>query len=168
MNAHWEYLKYVLRHKRFVYQAGRKLGVGHWQLLIHDWTKFLPREYFAYVNYFYSSFPEYDPNDPYKWLTRGYYGKTSIDIEQAFDYAWNRHQKSNKHHWQFWLLTRDEGETVALFMPEKYVREMLADWIGAGRALGKIDTKEWYTAHKDKIILHPESRELLESLLEEL
>ncbi len=53
MNKHWQYLKYVVRHKWFVLGAGRKLGVPLHRLILHDWTKFLPREWFPYVNEFY-------------------------------------------------------------------------------------------------------------------
>ena len=53
MLMHWRYLKAVLRHKRFVYQEGRKLGLGVWQLLIHDWSKFTPRMWGPYARAFY-------------------------------------------------------------------------------------------------------------------
>jgi hypothetical protein len=51
-------------------------------------------------------------------------------------------------------------------MAETDVREMVADWMGAGRALGKPDTRGWYEANKDKQQLHPETRALVERLLE--
>ena len=50
-------------------------------------------------------------------------------------------------------------------MPDKYRREMLADWMGAGRALGKPNTLEWYTANQGKITLHPETRQWIEEQL---
>jgi hypothetical protein len=51
-------------------------------------------------------------------------------------------------------------------MAETDVREMVADWMGAGRALGKPDTRAWYEANKDKMILHPATRRRVEMLLE--
>jgi hypothetical protein len=51
---------------------------------------------------------------------------------------------------------------VALEMPVKDRAEMLCDWIGAGRALGKPDTLAWYNANKDKMRLHPETRAWIE------
>jgi hypothetical protein len=50
-------------------------------------------------------------------------------------------------------------------MPDKYRREMLADWRGAGRALGKPDTQAWYAANRDKMKLHPETRAWIEQQL---
>lgn len=62
-------------------------------------------------------------------------------------------------------LNRD-SKVVALEIPEVYVREMIADWIGAGRAIsGKDDARGWYEKNKDSIILHPNSRSLIEKLL---
>lgn len=51
-------------------------------------------------------------------------------------------------------------------MPDRYRREMLADWIGAGRAyLGNPDTCAWYLENRAKLILHPETRAWLEKEL---
>ena len=46
-------LKYLLRHKYNVYKAGRQLGVPRLQLLKHDITKFLPREWVPYRERFF-------------------------------------------------------------------------------------------------------------------
>lgn len=78
-------------------------------------------------------------------------GRTAL---QKFNIAWNHHQKRNPHHWQYWLLTLDDGTTEALQMPTWYVREMIADWVGAGRAItGKIEVWSWYEKNKKKILL---------------
>lgn len=152
MKPHLAYLKYVLRHKWFVFLACLKMRVPIWQAVIHDWDKFLPDEWFPYVHTFYK--PD---------------GSKQYIESHAFAAAWNLHQKRNKHHWQFWLLTWDRGETVPLEMPEIPVREMIADWIGAGRAIaGTTDPKPWYQKNCDKIRLHPTTRRLVESLLESL
>lgn len=50
-------------------------------------------------------------------------------------------------------------------MPRRYVSEMVADWMGAGRALGKPDTQAWYTANRDRMILHQDTRRDVEMLL---
>jgi hypothetical protein len=66
-------------------------------------------------------------------------------------------------------LREDSGETLLLEIPERYRQEMICDWIGAGRALGKYDpadhyreVKTWYTANREKIQLHPATRNLVE------
>lgn len=156
MKSHLRYLSYVLRHKWFVLLAGLELGVPLWQLITHDWSKFLPSEWLPYVQKFYG------PKPPAMGAT-GYYHVPGLDL--AFDTAWNRHQKRQPHHWQYWMLVRDTGEQLALPMPEHYAREMLADWRGAGMAQGKPDTQAWYETNRNKMVLHPETRQLVESLL---
>lgn len=143
-----KYLKYLLKHKYFVFIECCRNGIV-WRGLTHDLSKFLPSEFIPYANYFYG--------DMYKWADR-------------FDHAWNMHQKRNKHHWQFWLLKCDSGEIKTLEMKPIYMVEMLCDWIGCGKALGKtstkndryFETKNWYKVNKDKIILHPNNRRWIE------
>lgn len=223
MKKHWQYLKYVLRHKWFVFLACLEYGLI-WRGIKHDWTKFLPSEWFPYVNYFYGE----KQSSPNKWEFRD--GKLARakevpnPVQDAFDRAWLFHQKRNSHHWQFWLLSPDNprpnftwqgygdppvyptffadvrtGEKVALVdessivewfkpsyptikrmiadldntpvplkMSASGAKEMIADWRGAGKALGKPNTWQWYQANKDRIFLHPETREWVEAELERL
>jgi hypothetical protein len=78
------------------------------------------------------------------------------------------HQHHNDHHWQHWILTSDKGSQRALPMPEEVVREMVADWIGAGKAISgkQASVKDWYKSQKDNIVLHANTRKLVESLVE--
>lgn len=158
MLKHLKYLRYVLLHKLYVYREGRKLGLGHVQLLVHDWQKFHPVEWFPYVETFYG-----DKEGPRR--ADGGYDPNALG--EAFDRAWNHHQKRGPHHWQYYLLPLDDGGTKVLPMPDKYRREMLADWRGAGLALGKPNTRGWYEANRDNMILHSETREWIESRLYE-
>jgi hypothetical protein len=152
MKAHLNYLRYVLRHKWFVFLACLKMRVPLWQAIVHDWDKFMLDEWLPYVHTFYK--PD---------------GSKQYAETPSFARAWNAHQKRNKHHWQYWLLTWDRGETVPLEMPEVHVREMIADWIGAGRAIaGRVDPRPWYEDNRDEIILHPGTRRMVERLLDEL
>jgi hypothetical protein len=89
MKAHLRYFRTVMRHKLNVLRAGLKLGgIPLISLLLHDWDKFLPSMWFAYVDYFER-------------------GDRSADAQKRFDRAWNAHQKRNRHHWQAWLLMND-------------------------------------------------------------
>lgn len=152
MSRHLAYLRYVMRHKWFVLLACRKYGVGWWQAIIHDWGKFLPSEWFPYAETFYK--PD---------------GSKQYVESAAFAVAWNLHQKRHRHHWQAWLLTWDRGETVALPMPFRFAREMLADWSGAGRAIaGERNPREWYEKNRARIILHEQTRQFVELLLREV
>lgn len=166
---YWKYLSYVIKHKWFVFVAGLKVNVNLIQLITHDWSKFLPREFIPYARYFYGNYPKHDSNDPTKLARIGYYGKTTLDIEHDFKDAWNLHQKTQPHHWQYWVLINDSDEPkiTALQMPYKYVKEMVADWMGAGRAItGKWEVHEWYSKTRTKIILHDETRKDVEVLLD--
>src|SRR5712664_1885073 len=154
MIKHLRYLYYVLKHKRHVFVAGLKLGVPIWRLILHDWTKFLPCEWSPYVEFFYGGAATKS-----EWVKQW--------TSREFDRAWNHHQKRNDHHWQYYLLHFDDGGSRILDMPDVCRREMLADWRGAGKAVGKPDTSVWYEANKDKMQLHPETRLWIETKLKE-
>lgn len=189
---HIAYLKYVLRHKKHVFEACRLplLNVPLWVAIWHDWDKFLPTEWFGYARCFYVAD-----------------GTKQYDENVGFMYAWMRHQHVNKHHWQWWLsfgagtpiqktniVVMDSGaakmfiwsdnkqykgvgifdcrpdlQIVARRMSDLAIREMIADWIGAGKATGStLTTPQWYDANKHKMIIHPDSRRILEGLLDHL
>ncbi len=144
MKKHLLYLKYLLRHKWFVMLACFRYGL-YWRGIKHDWSKFLPCEWFPYVESFYGP-------QPRKQRTK-----------ERFDRAWLHHQHLNPHHWQHWVLREDSGATKVLEMPRLDRLEMLADWEGAGRAItGKKDCKEWYLKNRDLILLHPTTRALVD------
>ena len=147
MRKHLLYLRYVLRHKWFVFVAGLELGVPLWQLIIHDWHKFLPDEWFPYANHFYG----------YKNSSEGY-AKWKDMGDQAFNDACKLHYERAPHHWNHY----DESE----IMHEHYIREMLADWKAAGKAqTGNDDPIAWYVRNYDNIKLHHETRIRLEQLM---
>lgn len=170
MIAHLKYLRYVLRHKWFVLLGCLKTGAPLHLAILHDWSKFLLSEWWPYVRYFYGNYPDLD------YVTaarRGYHGRLRDDVAREFNVAWLHHQRRNKHHWQYWLLTEDERTDgshlpVPLVMPDRYVREMVADWYGAGRALNKPDTRGWYETNRHHMIMHPQTRRRVEQLLEAL
>lgn len=148
-----EYLKYVFRHKYYVWQECRKLGVPRWVAFWHDWDKFMPDELFGYANYFNN------PDGTSRTTNPTDYG------DAAFRKSWLTHQRRNWHHWQSWILVMDSGETDVLEMTDLYRREMLADWRGAGKAAGFPDTKGWYLPRREKIKLHPNTRKWIEEQL---
>jgi len=151
------YLTYLIRHRWFVMIECWKMKL-YWQGLVHDWHKFLPSEFIPYMHRFGGGIQRGRDD-------KGYYNPNDTG-DPAFDLAWFLHQKRCYHHWQSWCIPLDGGAGVrAHEMPEKYAREMICDWRGAGRAQGTPDTLAWYGAHKDKLVLHPKTRELVESLL---
>lgn len=55
---------------------------------------------------------------------------------------------------------------ITIKMPERYVVEMVADWMGAGRAItGRWEVAEWYEREKQNIVLHPATRTRVEQLI---
>jgi hypothetical protein len=140
--THWKYLRYVLRHKWYVFQACLAYGLV-WAGIVHDLSKFRPREWLPYAEFFY--------------------GIKHPGAKERFDMAWNHHQKSNPHHWQYWVLQEDGGAVKILDMPMRYRQEMIADWRGAGRAItGKDGTANWYLRNKEKMQIHPLTRQWIE------
>jgi hypothetical protein len=87
-------------------------------------------------------------------------------VEADVDRAWLAHQHRNSHHWQHWILREDDGGVKVLEMPMGARKEMLADWIGCGRALGAPDTRAWYLAHRHTMRLAPYTRHWIEVALE--
>ena len=148
MKKNWLYAKYIFFHKLYVLLAGLELRVPIWRLLIHDFSKLSRVEWVAYREFFY--------------------GTRTAEVKHAFKVAWLHHIHCNPHHWNHWTFIDDDGVTV-LEMPDTYVREMVSDWFGAGRAIwGKWQAPKWYAEHKDNIKLHPNTRELVEKYLKEV
>ena len=119
---------------------------------VHDFSKHDEPEYSAYDDYFYGD-----------------------RDEDAFNYAWLHHIHSNPHHWQHWILVMDDkkmgerGKVVALEMPKVYVWEMVADWWSFSWRSGKLtEIFEWYDSLKDGIVMHENTRKLVEAILGEI
>ena len=159
MRRYWAYLKYVLAHKWWVIVASRRIGASLWLALIHDASKFGPSEWSAYAHNFFSA-------DGLRRNVRRPDGGYDPNLRpEDFQYAWLSHQR-NKHHWQRWVSIGDSGTLSAVPMPSKYVLEMVADWMGAGRAItGRWECGEWYAKNRDTMVLHDVTRSLVESVL---
>lgn len=137
-----------------------------WRGLVHDLSKFLPSEFIPYMNYFYAK-KEHDIKRGRN--ETGYY-KPYDTGDDDFDFAWLLHQKRNKHHWQWWILPKDEDGTRLFEIPEPYLTEMICDWVGAGKAQGKFspkddpyfETRKWYKQNGEKMQLHSNTRKIIE------
>lgn len=142
-----KYIAYVIKHKHYVMLECIKLGIPL-RGILHDLHKFLPSELIPYAKY--------------------YYGKERNEkLDEQMDIAWLKHQNRGKHHWQYWCLIEEDTNTIkAMPMPDKYRKEMLADWIGAGKASKSgLTTKEWYYANRDYMTLHPATKYWIEQQL---
>jgi hypothetical protein len=145
-----KYLWYIIRHKWFVFIECCKYGLV-WRGIVHDMSKLRPSEFIPYAKYFYGEWDIY---------TKAY-------INDAFDKAWLLHQHRNPHHWQYWVLREDDGGTKTVPIPMKYIKEMVADWRGAGRAINGKESNvyEWYDKNKSKMVIWHHTRHRIENIL---
>ncbi len=151
-----KYVWLTLKHKYFVFRAGLKTGAPIWRLLIHDYSKLLPSEAPHYGRQFFG-----DKSDPL-----------------GFTYAWNHHQKNNPHHWEYWIPATGHNrggfqDNAPLPIPEHFIREMIADWLGASRAYeGTFPTSRaewnWFNKNFDGLKLHPDSKQRALEILAEV
>lgn len=179
-----KYLWYILRHKYYVSIECFKQGLI-WQGITHDMSKFLPSEFKAYAEYFYGekhccnckNFRKNKDNYCYaifEYMVNIYTNGASrckmySKLSEEFDLAWLKHIHRNKHHWQYWLLKEDSGNLKTIDMPVNIIREMVCDWIGAGKAIkgtgGIKETRDWWSTNKNKIMVSEHTRVLIEQLL---
>jgi hypothetical protein len=166
VRAHLKYLRYVLLHKLRVFQAGRRTEAPLWRLIVHDMSKFRPSEWGPYTRFFYG--PTRRESDAP--------GPAEAEATDAFDRAWLLHQHRNPHHWQHWVLREDSGATKLLDMPDPLVREMVADWIGAGWVIknrqGFEDAfrgmLEWWAEKRQFILLSGATRQRVFGIMEDV
>lgn len=148
------YLWYVVRHRWFVMVECFQRGMI-WQGLVHDVDKFLPDEFFAYADFF-----AHKRRDK-----TGYYKPTNTGHSE-FDRAWLRHVHRNRHHWQHWCIPDDSAGVKPFDIPLKYIREMVCDWIGAGRAQhSEINATQWFAVNGHKMQLTDSTRRAIEEEL---
>lgn len=158
-----KYLRYLLRHKWFVFVECVKRG-QFWRGLLHDISKFLPDEFIPYARYFYGEYKSVTEMSSFMFL----HSTSKEEVEYKFNEAWLTHIHRNKHHWQHWVLINDSDEPKInpLPIPEKHIIEMVCDWTGAGMAIhGKDDTVEWYRANHGNQMVEKNSREFVDYLV---
>ena len=118
-------------------------------MIKHDNSKWDDEEYFAYCEYFY--------------------GEKTPEVKDDFDYAWLHHQHNNEHHWQHWLLRKDDGSTKALEMPYLDVIEMVCDhWAFSWVKDNLYEIFDWYEKNSEKMVLHENTRNLYEEILDKI
>lgn len=143
-NKYWLHFKTIAKHKWYVFNACKDLGIP-WRGIKHDLSKLGPTEFIASARHFQGD-------------------RSPIDAEkeaQGYSLAWQHHKGHNSHHWQYWL--DNKGKMIyALRMPRKDVLELIADWIGAGKAYKQGTWTQWepwryWESNKEKMILHDDT-----------
>lgn len=123
MERYFKFVKTVMKHKYYVFCEMCGYGL-YWQGLIHDLSKFSPAE-FKQARYHTGT-------------------ESPISLEKqdkGYSVSWLHHIHNNKHHWEYWYDPKD-GKIAPI--PEKYIKEMVCDLIGASKAYlgGKFNPSE--------------------------
>ena len=91
---------------------------------------------------------------------------------KGYTAAWLHHKGRNKHHLEYWI-DYGGGKTglVGMKIPLRYICEMVCDRVAASKTYLKdayTDASPWeyYDANKSHYLLHPNTRTLLEQLLQ--
>ena len=151
----WQHFRTITYHKYLVAKGCFAVGL-YKQGLLHDMSKYSPVEFRVGAKYFQGN---RSPNNAER-------------EEIGYSSAWLHHKGRNKHHLEYWIdySSGDERGLTGMKMPVKYVVEMVMDRIAASKVYKKeayTDRAAWeYYAHsKDHLMLHKETRVLLETLL---
>ena len=151
----WRHFSTITRHRRLVRRHCFRVGL-YWQGLTHDLSKYSPEEFWTGVKYY-----------------QGTRSPNAAEREaMGFSKAWLHHKGRNKHHDEYWIdisANREEG-LVGCKMPLRYVAEMVCDRIAAcevykGKDYTSAAPLAYYERTKDYMIIHPETRALLEQVL---
>lgn len=151
----WKHFCTITYHKYLVMKGCFRVGL-YWQGLMHDMSKYSWTEFRVGAKYYQG---DRSPNNAEK-----------EDI--GYSSSWLHHKGRNKHHLEYWIdygLAPDKRMT-GMRMPEKYVVEMFMDRIAASKVYMKEnynDAKplEYYERGISIMILHKDSKELLERML---
>ena len=100
------YFLTILKHKWYVLKYGLKLKCPLGRLLLHDLSKFSPKEFKFYNSYFF--------------------GDKQLNLKLAYLH----HQNHNDHHWEYWM---DREYNCPIEMDVEAAMEMIADWFSACR-----------------------------------
>jgi len=147
-----KYINYILKHKWYVFLECCKLGIL-WQGITHDLSKFSRKEFIPYMKKYTIGLKD---------------EKTDSD----FCEAWHHHIAKNPHHWEHWTYLEvsetpngeQDKENIAIKMPKRYVKEMLADWRAMSKTFGQKTIIEWYEKNITKMVLHNETLQELYKL----
>lgn len=152
-----KHFKTITKHRHVVIKHCFKAGIL-WQGLRHDLSKYSPAEFMPGAKY-YVGFRS--PNE----------GERE---RNGHSLAWIHHKGRNKHHFEYWTDYNTKSKVVEpVKMPMKYVAEMFCDRVAAGKIYNgdkytDQSPLEYFLRAKGRRVIHPETSDLLESLLTEL
>ena len=158
MKKYYDYFKYILEHKKNVFKTCWKRGL-YIHAFTHDLSKLRPSEFIPYAKYFYGNYISSASLEDIPYLPRRGKQVTKEQVKEEFEIAWKKHYTRNKHHWDYWC-----RDNVVRDIPDKYLRQMLADWEGMSLKFG--DTPQtFYIKNYWDITLSRDTRIRLEKML---
>ena len=128
----------------------RKLIELECNITNHDKTKLMDCEYYPYLYKFYPFNSEVDHD---------------LLVKQ-FDLALNHHQKHNAHHWQYWILIDENGQTKILDMDKIYIIEMICDWHSFTLTNPELTAYKWWNENKGNINVSLNTRIFIDKYIE--
>ena len=144
----------ITKHRHLVIKHCAKAGIL-WQGLRHDLSKYSPAEFITGAKYFQGT---RSPNE----IEREMYGHSL---------AWMHHKGRNRHHYEYWNdYNPYEKKVMPVKMPLKYLVEMFCDRVAAskiyrGDSYTDSHPLEYFNGGKDKMFIHPQTADTLESWL---
>lgn len=111
----FKHLKTILIHKYWVAKYCFQLGL-YWRGLVHDLSKFHPIEFLESIKYYTGT------SSPINECKK----------DKGYSLAWQHHKGHNSHHYEYWIDRLDTGGE-SIKMPKDDLKELICDWIGAGK-----------------------------------
>ena len=150
-----KHFRTITKHKIEVAKLCFRIGLVK-RGITHDLSKYSPTEFLMGARFY-----------------QGFRSPNAAEREfRGYTEAWLHHKGRNRHHFEYWLdLSDDPGMRIKPApMPKRYVLEMLCDRIAAsktykGAEYSDTDPLAYYERSKGYVIMHPETRALLEKLL---
>lgn len=158
----WQHFCTITRHKILVMKGCFQIGL-YKQGLLHDLSKYGPTEFLVGCKYY-----------------KGYMSPNNAErFEKGYSSAWLHHKGRNKHHLEYWIdygadKSGGEGKNLmGMKMPVRYVAEMFIDRVSASKNYQKEkytdkSALDYYNHGREHYLMHPDTRALLEYLLEML
>jgi hypothetical protein len=153
MNIYLKQIYNNTRHKYYVMKECWHQGL-YILSITHDLNKYIPWVLKAYA--------DYAKGDYNKGRNKSGYYRPYTD-DPAFNLALHYHVTHSKHHWQYWSIQVDAEGGIPVDIPDKYLKEMLCDWIGASIASGRGSggAKTWYIENGIKLLLSDTTRKYI-------
>ncbi len=150
----WQHLKTITRHRHLVMLGCFRVGLIR-QGLAHDLSKYSPTELSIGARFFQGN---RSPN-------------AAEREEKGYSEAWMHHKGRNRHHYEYWTdMSRVTRNYESVPMPRKYLVEMVMDRRAAcmvyqGKAYTDGSALEYFDGSREKMLMHPQTRQELSYIL---